>query len=93
MTIPRICCLVIGSLKKKKAKTTNRAGYDPAIGATIAVRFLLIAKLKLSSAAKAIIEAKKRLSERYFQGQQAMKNAPRLLRAKNKNKKICVSGF
>ena len=47
ITIPKICWRVILSLKTIKARVANRVGYDPAIGATIATKPLLIAKLKL----------------------------------------------
>ena len=43
---------MLGNLifKNKKSKNNKRVGYDPAIGATIAVSPLLIPKLKLNSA-------------------------------------------
>jgi hypothetical protein len=47
-TIPSFCCLVIGSLKIKKASKANNAEYVPAIGATTEDNPLLIAKLKLN---------------------------------------------
>lgn len=43
--IPKICCLVIGSLKIRKAKTTNKVGLAPAIGATTVTNPLLIPKV------------------------------------------------
>ena len=50
VTIPNICCLVMGALKTKNARITNRTGLAPAIGATSDVKPLLMPKLKLNSA-------------------------------------------
>ena len=57
--MPAICCLVIGSLRKKNARITKSTGPAPAIGATIDVYPFAMPRLKLSSATLEKIMARK----------------------------------